>query len=142
MSGRRLGVLLASGVLAALIALTSSACSRDQEGQNSAKGEWGGEPNANTAKVNPLVGTWCRVRKCEEQVRLMKEAGLDELIPQWVSPSEFSNAASAQGSPPPGEPCKERGTAGCRMTTSSIRTADSPLWTTRVSSSIMAATSS
>jgi hypothetical protein len=109
MSGRRLGVLLASGVLAALIALTSSACSGGQEGQNSAKGERGDEANANTAKVNPLVGTWRRVRKCEEQVRLMKESGLDELIPERVSPSEFSNAASAQGSPPPGRPCKGAG---------------------------------
>jgi len=92
MSGRRLGVLLTTGVL--LAALTLSACSGGQGDQDSAKGEKRGEAAANTAKGNPLVGTWRRGRKCEEQVRLLKEAGLAELIPEWVSPSEFSHAAS------------------------------------------------
>ena len=90
------------GLLVALVVLALSACGGGGGGQDSAEGEKGEKA---TAAENPLVGTWRRVRKCEEQVRLMKEAGLAELIPNWVSPSEFSHAA-AQRTPPPGDPCQ------------------------------------
>ena len=63
-----------------VLILTLSACGSGG-GQDSAKGEKRDKATANTAAENPLVGTWRRVRKCEEQVRLMKEAGLAELIP-------------------------------------------------------------
>lgn len=92
---------LCLGLLVALVVLVLSACGG--VAQDSAKGA---QDSAKSRGENPLVGTWRRVRKCEEQVRLMKEAGLAELIPEWVSPSEFSNAVSAQGSAPPGDPCK------------------------------------
>ena len=107
----RVVLVVAMVVLAALITLALSACSGGQGGLDSAKGEKGNKAAANTAEVNPLVGTWRRVRKCEEQVRLMKEAGLAELIPKWVSPAEFSHAA--QSTPPPRDPCK--GARGGRL---------------------------
>jgi hypothetical protein len=95
--------VLGLGLLMTLVVFTLSACgSGGDQG-----GEGGGQDSAKKSRgENPLVGTWRRVRKCEEQVRLMKEAGLEELIPKWVAPSEFSNAAFAQGSAPPGDPCK------------------------------------
>ncbi len=89
-------------LLATLVVLALSACGGGSQGG----GGGDGQDSAKSEGDSPLVGTWRRERKCEEQVRLMKEAGLAELIPKWVSPSEFSHAASAQGTPPPGDPCK------------------------------------
>jgi hypothetical protein len=93
---------LGLGLVMTLVVFALSACGGggdqggDQEGQDSAKSK--GE--------NPLVGTWRRERKCEEQVRLMKEAGLEELIPEFVSPSEFAHVSSAQSLGPPEDPCR------------------------------------
>jgi hypothetical protein len=76
---RRIGMLVV--LIFALTLLLLTACG-GPGGQDSAEGEKKGDKaTADTAAENPLVGTWRRVRKCEEQVRLMKEAGLAELIP-------------------------------------------------------------
>ena len=94
-------------LLVSLVVLALSACGGGGGGQQQQQAnEQANEQAKKSGGENPLVGTWRRVRKCEEQVRLMKEAGLAEMIPDWVSPSEFSNAPSAQGSAPPGAPCK------------------------------------
>jgi hypothetical protein len=53
---------------------------------------WIGEPlevSAKGEKVNPLVGTWRRVRTCEEFVRRMKQAGLAEKISHQGLVEEF-----------------------------------------------------
>ena len=78
-------------LLVSLVVLALSACGGGGGGQQ----QQANEQAKKSGGENPLVGTWRRVRKCEEQVRLMKEAGLAEMIPDWVSPSEFSNAPSA-----------------------------------------------
>ena len=62
---------------AALMVLALAACGGGSQGG----GGGGAQDSAESGKENPLVGTWRRERKCEEQVRLMKEAGLAELIP-------------------------------------------------------------
>jgi hypothetical protein len=95
---RALGV----GLLVTLVVAALSTCGGGNS-QDSARIESGDKA---AAHANPLVGTWRRVRRCEEQVRLMQEAGLDELIPKWVDPAEFSHASSAQGSSPSGNPCQ------------------------------------
>jgi hypothetical protein len=96
MRGRRLRLLLATGVLVALIALALSACGGGA-GQDSAKGQKGNKAAANYAQDNPLVGTWRRVRTCDEFVRNLKQAGLAEMIPAHEElVAEFGTGSAAQ----------------------------------------------
>ncbi len=97
-SMQALGLVL----LATLVVLALAACGGGSQGG----GGGGAQDAAESGKENPLVGTWRRERECEEQVRLMKEAGLAELIPEWVSPSEFAHVSSAQSLGPPEDPCR------------------------------------
>ena len=87
------------GLLVILVVLALSAC-------GSGGGQGGYQDSAKGETENPLVGTWRRERKCEEQVRLMKEAGLAELIPEWVTPSEFAHVSSTQSLGPSEDPCQ------------------------------------
>jgi hypothetical protein len=87
---------------AALVVLALAACGGGSQGG----GGGGAQDSAESGKENPLVGTWRRERKCDEQVRSMEEAGLAELIPEWVSPSEFAHVSSAQSLGPSEDPCR------------------------------------
>jgi hypothetical protein len=93
---------LGLGLLVTLVVLALSACGGGSQGG----GGGGAQDSAKSEKENPLVGTWRRERKCEEQVRLMKEAGLAELIPEWASPSEFAHVSSTQSLGPSEDPCR------------------------------------
>jgi hypothetical protein len=44
------------------------------------------------ANTKLLVGDWRRNRTCDELVRGLKQAGLADQIPEWVSGSEFGSA--------------------------------------------------
>ncbi len=93
---------LGLGLLMTLVVFALSACGSggDQGGGK------GGQDSAKNKGENPLVGTWRRERKCEELVSRMKKAGLDELIPEWASPTEFAHVSSAQSLGPAEDPCR------------------------------------
>ena len=78
------------GLLVALVVLALSACGGGGGGQDSAEGEKGEKA---TAAENPLVGTWRRERTCDELVRELKQAGLAEMIPEWVAGAQFGGAS-------------------------------------------------
>ena len=83
------------GLLMALVVLALSACGGGGD-QDSAKGEKGKKA---AAADNPLVGTWRRVRTCDEFVRELKQAGLAEMIPAHQDLAEefgTGNAAKNQ----------------------------------------------
>jgi hypothetical protein len=107
---RRLRTLLATGVLAALVALALSACRGG--GQNSAKAEKVDKSarlaNAfDKANINPLVGEWRRNIACEEYVSRLKQAGLSDQIPSHQELlAEFGAGDADQGSQDPADPCE------------------------------------
>ena len=82
MVGRALGL----GLLMALVVLALSAC-------GSGGGQGGGQDSAKSEIENPLVGTWRRERTCDELVRELKQAGLAEMIPEWVAGAQFGGAS-------------------------------------------------
>ena len=107
---RRLRTLLATGVLAALVALALSACGGG--GQNSAKADKVDNSarlaNAfDKANINPLVGEWRRNRTCEEYVSRLKQAGLaDQIGSHQDLLAEFGAGDADQGSQDSADPCE------------------------------------
>jgi hypothetical protein len=96
---RRLRALLATGVLVALVALALSSCGGGASGAGSSGA--GGDQ-----KENPLVGTWRRVRTCEEYVHQLKQAGLAEMISgHQVLVEEFGTGNAAQSGQDSNDPC-------------------------------------
>ena len=78
------------GLLLTLAVLALSACGGG--GQGSSQG--GRDQDSAKSEIeNPLVGTWRRERTCDEYVRSMKQAGLEELIPEWVAGAQFGGAS-------------------------------------------------
>ena len=97
---RRLRALLATGVLVALVALALSSCGAGASGAGSSGG--GGDQ-----KENPLVGTWRRVRTCDEYVSELKQAGLaDEIGSHQDLLAEFGAGDGDQGSQDSDDPCQ------------------------------------
>ena len=99
----RVGLLM--GLLLGLSLLLLVACG----GQDSAKGGKGNEAAANTNKEidNPLVGDWRRIRKCDEYVSEMKQAGLaDQIGPHQDLLAEFGAGDGDQGSQVSDDPCQ------------------------------------
>jgi hypothetical protein len=91
------------GLLMVLALLALSACDGGVD-QDSAKGEKGKKA---TAAENPLVGTWRRVRTCDEYVHQLKQAGLAEMISgHQVLVEEFGTGNAAQSGQDSNDPCQ------------------------------------
>jgi hypothetical protein len=89
------------GRIAFLVALViTSGCGAGSEGTTP---ETAQEPAATPAEspLEPLVGTWQRVTRCEELVSALKQAGLEDWVLESVSGNEF-----VPGYPDPAHPCK------------------------------------
>ena len=83
---RMVSQALRLGLLVTLVFLALSACGGGGD-------QGGGQDSAKSEIENPLVGTWRRERTCDEYVRSMKQAGLEELIPEWVAGAQFGGAS-------------------------------------------------
>jgi hypothetical protein len=87
-------------VLMALVALALSSCSGGASGAGS--GGAGGDQ-----KENPLVGTWRRVRTCDEYVQQLEQVGMADMIGGHQElVEEFGTGNAAQNSQDSYDPCQ------------------------------------
>jgi hypothetical protein len=89
------------GVLLALVVTTGCARSPGSEGSQAPQ-----EPGT-TPKMEPLVGTWERVTRCEELVSALKQSGLEEWILEFIAGNGFvPGVTSADEIADPAHPCE------------------------------------
>jgi len=90
-------------LLLALVLILLSAC-----GGQGGQAEKGAKKAAANKEIdNPLVGTWRRVRTCDEYVHQLKQAGLAEMISgHQVLVEEFGTGNAAQSGQDSNDPCQ------------------------------------
>src|SRR5215210_8945847 len=90
-------------LLLALVLILLSAC-----GGQGGQAEKGAKKAAANKEIdNPLVGTWRRVRTCDEYVHQLKQAGLAEMISgHQVLVEEFGTGNAAQSGQDSNGPCQ------------------------------------
>jgi hypothetical protein len=98
-----------------VVAVVALALANSCGGSDGAKSD-GGEPDAgtspasaeNVADQRALVGEWERVTTCAELVEALKEAGMDELVDEFVAGNGFIPGVGAEDPEQidPEQPCK------------------------------------
>jgi hypothetical protein len=84
-----------------LVLVVTSGCA-GSPGNRATEGAQEPGTSPSKAPVEPLVGTWERVTRCEELVSALKQAGLEDWVLETVAGNEF-----IPGYPDPAHPCKE-----------------------------------
>ena len=99
----RVGLLM--GLLLGLSLLLLVACGGQDSSEAQARAK-----AFEKANINPLVGDWRRVRKCDEMVRELKQAGLEDMVPTHQDHQElveeFGTGNAAQSHQDSDDPCQ------------------------------------
>ena len=90
-------------LVAIVVAMAMAACGSDS-------GPSAGQPgdsNNEQSRPDPLVGTWTRLTKCAELVQAFKQAGLENLIAEFVAGNAFVPGVRRPNQfADPSDPCK------------------------------------